>query len=58
MNPTAGQFIFAAPFKVIDELVLLCMQEPRAGMIYFFKRQTYSCNGMEARRPSGCEKLL
>ena len=44
--------------KVSDELVLLWMQKPRAGMIYFFKRQTYSCNGTEARRPSGCEKLL
>ena len=27
-------------------------------MIYFFKPQTYSCNGTEVRRPRGCEKLL
>ena len=44
--------------KVSDELVLLWMQKPRAGMIYFFKRQTYSCNGTEVSRPRGCEKLL
>lgn len=44
--------------KVSDELVLLWMQKPRAGMVYFFKPQTYSCNGTEVSRPSGCEKLL
>ena len=43
--------------KVNDELVLLWMRKPRAGMVYFLKHETYSCNGTEARRPSGCEKL-
>jgi len=44
--------------KVSDELVLLWMRKPRPGMIYFFKPQTYSCNGTEVRRPRDCEKLL
>lgn len=43
--------------KVSDELVQLWMQKPRAGMVYFFRSVTYSCDGTESKRPSGCEKL-
>ncbi len=43
--------------KVSDDLVQLWLQKPRAGMVYFFRHQTYSCNGDEPKRPSGCEKL-
>jgi hypothetical protein len=43
--------------KVSDELVLMWMRKPRAGMVYFLKQETYSCTGREARRPSSCEKL-
>jgi hypothetical protein len=43
--------------KVSDDLVQMWLRKPRAGMIYFYKHQTYSCNGDEPKRPSGCEKL-
>ena len=43
--------------KVSDDLVLLWMQKPRSGLVYFYKRTTYSCNGIEQKRPSGCEMI-
>ena len=43
--------------KVSDDLVLLWMQKPRTGLIYFYKHTTYSCNGREPKRPRGCEKI-
>ena len=43
--------------KVSDNLVQQWLQKPHAGMIYFFRSVTYSCNGNEPKRPFSCEKL-
>jgi hypothetical protein len=43
--------------KVSDDLVQTWLRKPHRGLVYFYKRVTYSCNGDEPKRPSGCEKL-
>ena len=43
--------------KVNDDLVQLWLKKPLRGLVYFLKHQTFSCNGTEEKRPSGCETL-
>jgi hypothetical protein len=43
--------------KVNDDLVQLWLKKPLRGLVYFLKHQTYSCNGNEEKRPSGCAQI-